>query len=147
MIQIVKMRETHVAAVAALEKACFSLPWDENSVRSELSNALSLWLIAEEDGEVLGYVGSQTVLGESDMLNLAVREDQRRKGIGNALVVALCEALRAENSISLTLEVRASNEAAKALYDAMGFETVGKRPRYYSRPVEDALILRKELNR
>jgi len=147
MIQIVKMRETHVAAVAALEKACFSLPWDENSVRSELSNALSLWLIAEEDGEVLGYVGSQTVLCESDMLNLAVREDQRRKGIGNALVVALCEALRAENSISLTLEVRASNEAAKALYDAMGFETVGKRPRYYSRPVEDALILRKELNR
>ena len=147
MIQIVKMRETHVAAVAALEKACFSLPWDENSVRSELSNALSLWLIAEEDGEVLGYVGSQTVLGESDMLNLAVREDQRRKGIGNALVVALCEALRAENSISLTLEVRASNEAAKALYAAMGFETVGKRPRYYSRPVEDALILRKELNR
>ena len=146
-MQIVKMRETHVEAVASLEKACFSLPWDENSVRSELSNDLSLWLVAEEDGEVLGYVGSQTVLGESDMLNLAVREDRRREGIGNALVAALCDALCAENSSCLTLEVRASNEAAKALYAAMGFETVGKRPRYYSRPVEDALILRKELNR
>lgn len=145
-MQIVKMQESHVEQIAALEKACFSLPWDENSVRSELSNELSLWLVAEEDGRVLGYVGSQTVLGESDMLNLAVRDDCRRRGIGKALVVALCDALKAENVTCLTLEVRASNEAAKALYAALGFEIVGRRPHYYSRPVEDAEILRKELN-
>ena len=145
-MEIVRMSESHVAEIAALERECFSLPWSEDSIRSELSNDLSLWLAAVEDGRVLGYVGSQTVLGESDMMNLAVRPDCRRRGIGKALVEALCKALRAEKAVSLTLEVRASNEAAKTLYAALGFTPVGRRPRYYSRPTEDAEIFRKELN-
>ena len=145
-MEIVRMSEAHVAEIAALERECFSLPWSEASIRSELRNELSLWLVAVEDCRMLGYVGSQTVLGESDMMNLAVRPDCRRRGIGRALVEALCEALRAEKAISLTLEVRASNEAAKALYAALGFTSVGCRPRYYSRPTEDAELFRKELN-
>ena len=144
-MEIVRMSEAHVAEIAALERECFSLPWSEASIRSELRNELSLWLVAVEDGRVLGYVGSQTVLGESDMMNLAVRPDFRRRGIGRALVEALCEALRVEKAVSLTLEVRASNEAAKALYAALGFTSVGCRPRYYSRPTEDAELFRKEL--
>ncbi len=145
-MEIVRMSEAHVAEIAALERECFSLPWSEASIRSELRNELSLWLVAVEDCRMLGYVGSQTVLGESDMMNLAVRPDFRRRGIGRALVEALCEALRVEKAISLTLEVRASNEAAKALYAALGFTSVGCRPRYYSRPTEDAELFRKELN-
>ena len=145
-MEIVRMSEAHVAEIAALERECFSLPWSEASIRSELRNELSLWLVAVEDGRMLGYVGSQTVLGESDMMNLAVRPDCRRRGIGKALVEALCEALRVEKAVSLTLEVRASNEAAKALYAALGFTSVGCRPRYYSRPTEDAELFRKELN-
>ena len=145
-MEIVRMSEAHVAEIAALERECFSLPWSEASIRSELRNELSLWLAAVEDGRVLGYVGSQTVLGESDMMNLAVRPDCRRRGIGKALVEALCEALRVEKAVSLTLEVRTSNEAAKALYAALGFTSVGCRPRYYSRPTEDAELFRKELN-
>ena len=145
-MEIVRMSEAHVAEIAALERECFSLPWSEASIRSELRNELSLWLAAVEDGRVLGYVGSQTVLGESDMMNLAVRPDCRRRGIGKALVEALCEVLRVEKAVSLTLEVRASNEAAKALYAALGFTSVGCRPRYYSRPTEDAELFRKELN-
>ena len=144
-MRIVPMNESHVEAIAALEAACFSAPWDEASVRSELTNELSLWLVAEDETGVLGYVGSQTVLGESDMLNLAVRADQRRNGIGRALTTALCDALREAGSSCLTLEVRVSNEPAKALYASLGFLPVGRRPRYYSRPVEDADILRKEL--
>ena len=144
-MEIVRMSEAHVAEIAALERECFSLPWSEASIRSELRNELSLWLVAVEDGRMLGYVGSQTVLGESDMMNLAVRPDCRRRGIGRALVEALCEALRVEKAISLTLEVRASNEAAKALYAALGFTSVGCRPRYYTRPTEDAELFRKEL--
>lgn len=144
-MKIVPMNESHVAAIAALEQACFSAPWDEASVRSELINELALWLVAEDESGVLGYVGSQTVLGESDMMNLAVRPDQRRKGVGRALTEALCQALRELGSVSLTLEVRISNEPAIALYQSMGFVSVGRRPRYYSRPVEDADILRKEL--
>ena len=145
-MEIVRMSEAHVAEIAALERECFSLPWSEASIRSELRNELSLWLVAVEDCRMLGYVGSQTVLGESDMMNLAVRPDCRRRGIGKALVEALCEALRVEKAVSLTLEVRASNEAAKALYAALGFTSVGCRPRYYSRPTEDAELFRKELN-
>ena len=145
-MKIVPMNESHVAQIAALERQFFSVPWDEDSVRSELSNELSLWLVAEDESGVLGYVGSQTVLGESDMLNLAVRKDQRRNGIGRALTNALCDALREAGSSCLTLEVRVSNEPAKALYASQGFVPVGRRPRYYSRPIEDADILRKELN-
>ena len=141
---IVSMNESHVAQVAELEKICFSDPWSENSVASELKNHLSCWLVAEEDGKVAGYVGSQTVIDESDMMNVAVHPDHRRKGIAEALVVELVEALRKRESHCLTLEVRASNEPAKALYEKLGFTQVGLRKNYYRNPKEDALILRKE---
>ena len=141
---IVSMNESHVAQVAELEKICFSDPCSENSVASELKNPLSCWLVAEEDGKVAGYVGSQTVMDESDMMNVAVHPDHRRKGIAEALVVELVEALKKRESHCLTLEVRASNEPAKALYEKLGFTQVGLRKNYYRNPKEDALILRKE---
>ena len=143
-MMIVNMHESHIAQVAALEKICFSDPWSENSVASELKNPLSCWLVAEEDGVVAGYVGSQTVIDESDMMNIAVHPDHRRKGIAEALVMELVEALKKRESHCLTLEVRASNEPAKALYEKLGFEQVGLRKNYYRNPKEDALILRKE---
>lgn len=138
------MNESHVAQVAALEKICFSDPWSENSVASELKNPLSCWLVAEEDGEVAGYVGSQTVMDESDMMNVAVHPDYRRKGVAEKLVMELVEALKKRDSRCLTLEVRASNEPARALYEKLGFVQVGLRKNYYRNPREDALILRKE---
>ena len=143
-MMIVPMNESHVAQVAELEKICFSDPWSEKSVASELSNPLSCWLVAEEDGLVAGYVGSQTVIDESDMMNVAVHPDHRRKGIAEKLVVELVEALKKRGSHCLTLEVRASNEPAKALYEKLGFIQVGLRKNYYRNPKEDALILRKE---
>lgn len=143
-MMIVHMNESHVAQVAALEKICFSDPWSENSVASELKNPLSFWLVAEEDGKVAGYVGSQTVMDESDMMNVAVHPDYRRKGIAEKLVTELVEALKKRDSRCLTLEVRASNEPARALYGKLGFVQVGLRKNYYRNPREDALILRKE---
>ena len=143
-MMIVHMNESHVAQVAALEKICFSDPWSENSVASELKNPLSCWLVAEEDGEVAGYVGSQTVMDESDMMNVAVHPDYRRKGVAEKLVMELVEALKKRDSRCLTLEVRASNEPARALYEKLGFVQVGLRKNYYRNPREDALILRKE---
>ncbi|HIR50166.1 MAG TPA: ribosomal protein S18-alanine N-acetyltransferase [Candidatus Avoscillospira avicola] len=142
--EIVPMAEAHVAAVAALERCCFSAPWSEQSVREELSNPLSLWLVALLDGQLAGYVGSQTVLDEADMMNLAVDPACRRQGIARALVEALTAALAERGVRSLTLEVRASNEGAIALYRTLGFAQVGRRPNYYTKPREDALILRKE---
>ena len=141
---IVKMNESHVPAVAALEKICFSDPWSENSVASELKNKLALWLVAEENGAVAGYIGSQTCTDESDVMNVAVHPDFRRRGIGEALVNVLVAELKAMGSHCLTLEVRASNAPAIALYEKMGFHEIGRRKNYYRNPKEDALILRKE---
>ena len=144
-MEIVKMNESHVASVAAIEKECFGRDaWSEKSVSGELTNALALWLVAVEDGTVAGYVGSQTVCNETDMMNVAVTAEFRRRGIGEQLVTALVEELKAIDSRCLTLEVRASNTPAQAMYEKLGFTEVGRRPRYYQNPKEDALILRKE---
>ena len=141
---VTKMEPQHVPQVAALERLCFSDPWSEASVASELDNELSLWLVALEGERVAGYVGSQTVLGETDMMNLAVHPAFRRQGTAEALVTALVEALKGRGSQCLTLEVRDSNAPARALYEKLGFCQVGVRKNYYRNPKEDALILRKE---
>lgn len=142
-MEIVKMTAAHVAEVAALETICFSDPWSEKSVASELDNKLSLWLVAVENDTVAGYIGSQTVMGETDMMNVAVNPDYRRKGIAEGLIHALIDGLRQEmDSHCLTLEVRASNAPAISLYEKLGFAQVGLRKNYYRNPREDALILK-----
>lgn len=142
---ILPMNETHVSAVAELEKLCFSAPWSERSIASELTNEYSLWLVEERDGVAVAYVGSQSCPPEADVMNVAVAPAFRRQGIGEGLMVALMDALRDKGMESLTLEVRASNSPAIALYDCLGFVEVGRRPNYYTDPREDALIMRKEL--
>ena len=143
-MELVKMNEAHVSQVADLEKLCFSMPWSENSIRYELTNPLSMWIVAVESDTVLGYVGSQSVMGEADMMNLAVLPNYRRQGIGEELVKKLVEDLACNAVSCLTLEVRASNAGAIELYSKLGFVQVGFRPNYYKNPKEDALILRKE---
>ncbi len=143
-MEIVPMTSTHVSQAAALEALCFSAPWSEKRLRAELDNPLALWLVAVEGGEVVGYIGSQTVLGETDMMNLAVAPACRRRGIARGLVLALMDTLREQGSHSLTLEVRRSNSPARALYESLGFAQVGLRKNYYQRPREDGVILRKE---
>ena len=142
---ITNMTEEHVAQVAQLERICFgSAAWSENSVKSELNNDLALWLVAEAEGKVLGYVGSQTVMDETDMMNVAVDPDFRGQGVAVGLIDSLIRELKSIGSKSLTLEVRASNEPAKKLYEKLGFTQAGLRKNYYRNPREDALILRKE---
>ena len=138
------MNKDHVSQIAQLEAQCFSDPWSEKSIASELENPLSLWLVAEEDGQVYGYVGSQTVLDESDMMNVAVDPRFRRQGIARALIETLIAELSKMGSRCLRLEVRVSNENARALYARMGFQQLGLRKNYYHNPKEDALILGKE---
>lgn len=144
MIKLMKMTADHVSQVAGLEKLCFSDPWSERSIASELDNKLALWLVAADGERVVGYVGSQTVLPETDMMNVAVSPERRREGIAEALVDALVSELKNIGSTSLTLEVRASNMPAIGLYEKMGFLEAGRRKNYYRNPREDALILRKE---
>lgn len=143
-MEYLRMDQSHIEAIAELEKMCFHDPWSVNSIASELNNPLSTWLVAVEDGVVCGYVGSQSVLDGADMMNVAVHPDYRKQGIGGNLIDKLIGLLKSQNVISLSLEVRVSNENAIGLYNKMGFEIVGKRPGYYRNPREDAYIMRKE---
>ena len=138
------MTNAHVAQIAQLEKLCFSDPWSENSIASELDNRLSTWLVAVDGDTVAGYVGSQSVMGWADMMNIAVHPDYRRQGIAWELVERLVAALQKNDVTCLTLEVRASNAPAIGLYEKLGFNQVGRRPNYYFHPKEDAYIMRKE---
>ena len=147
MIKITNMTAAHVSSVAELEKVCFSAPWSENSVASELNNPLALWLVAVENDRLAGYIGSQSVEGEADVMNVAVHPDFRRRGIAEELCRQLVSVLNERDVHSLTLEVRASNAPAIALYEKLGFTLVGRRPNYYRHPKEDALIMRKEWQR
>ena len=144
MICYEEMKPEHIPAVARLERENFSLPWSENVLQGELNNPLALWLVAMENGVVIGYVGAQIVPDEADMMNLAVDAKYRRQGIGKALVQHLVSMLKERAVRSLTLEVRVSNLPAVSLYEGLGFQTVGRRPNYYQKPKEDAFILRKE---
>ncbi len=144
MIDYIVMNEAHAPHVAQLEARCFHDPWDLDSILYECKNPLSLWFVAVEDNSVVGYVGSQSVMGEADMMNLAVEPSYRRNGIAQALVEHLIQALEERKVHSLALEVRVSNEPAKALYAKLGFRQVGLRKNYYRNPKEDAMILRKE---
>lgn len=140
-----KMKLEDVPQVAAIERLCFSAPWNENMIISSWESRLSCWLIAEIDGCVAGYVGSEAVLDSADMMNIAVVPEYRKRGIAEALIKALVEHLQQRDILFLLLEVRVSNAPAIALYNKLCFEQVGRRPKYYTNPREDALILRKEL--
>ena len=141
---IMQMTSAHVPQVAQLEGICFQDPWSERSIASELENPLSLWLVAMEEDRLLGYVGSQTVLDETDMMNVAVDPAARRQGVAWALIQELTAQLKQRGSRKLSLEVRASNLGAIRLYESLGFVRLGCRPGYYRNPREDAWILGKE---
>ena len=141
---ILEMKAEHVAQVAELEKLCFADPWSRMSIESELKNVWSCWLVAVEGDQVVGYIGSQTAIDETDVMNVAVHPDFRRRGIAESLIGCLIEALKKRGSHALMLEVRASNAPAIRLYEKMGFYQVGCRKNYYRNPKEDARILRKE---
>ena len=141
---LTQMNAAHVSQVAELERICFADPWSEKSVASELDNKWALWLVALDGDTVVGYIGSQTAVDETDVMNVAVHPDHRRQGIAEALIEKLVLELKERGSHALMLEVRASNAPAISLYEKLGFLQVGLRKNYYRNPKEDALILRKE---
>ena len=133
-----------MAQVAELEKLCFADPWSEKSIASELGNIWSYWVVALDGERVVGYIGSQSSADESDVMNVAVHPDYRRRGIAESLIEVLIRELKNRGSHALMLEVRDSNEPAIALYEKLGFQQVGLRKNYYHNPKEHARILRKE---
>lgn len=135
-----------LAQVAAIERTAFSDPWAPIAFERLLHDPRVFFLVAvSPDDRVLGYVVAWFVLDEGEIGNLAVADAARRRGVGRSLLDAALEGARARGVATVYLEVRDSNAAARALYATRGFEVVARRPRYYRRPVEDALVLRRDL--
>lgn len=135
------MTMEYVPQVAALEKVCFSTPWSESSIGGELQNQWAIWLVALEGDALAGYLGVQYGPDGADIMTIATAPAFRGRGVGRALIAEMAARLKSMGLQWLTLEVRPSNTAALGLYEAMGFQQVGKRPRYYRDPVEDAILM------
>ncbi len=139
-MKIVDANLGHAGDIAALEKLCFSVPWSEKAI-TETMQGDSVFLVAEEEGKIVGYIGSYYCHPEGYITNVAVAPEMRRHGIGRALIKELIARGR-ELSLSFwTLEVRESNTGAIALYSSLGFEKVGRRPRFYRDPEEAAELM------
>jgi len=145
-VSIDTAQKDDVAAISEIERAAFSDPWSARSFRDALEHPSVYFGCARSDaGEVLGYVVAWFVADEGEIANLAVAPEGWGRGIGRALLdAALAEATQ-RGIESVYLEVRDSNARARRLYQSRGFEEVGRRSKYYRRPVEDAIVLRRTL--
>lgn len=144
-VRIVPMTADHLDEVAELERVCFTTPWSRNMLAEELDNYLSAFLVAlDNNDKVAGYAGLQAVLDEGYITNVAVRPDCRRQGIAGKLMQVFLDFAKGNHLAFLSLEVRASNYDAIALYGSRGFRSVGRRKNYYEHPREDAIIMTKE---
>ena len=140
--RIIDTNEAQLEQIQAIEQQCFSCPWTLDQLRSQLSDDRHVFLAAvAENGAVLGYVGMMFVLDEGYISNVAVALARRRQGVADALISALTARAEELSLAFVTLEVRAGNEPAKALYAKHGFVPVGRRKNYYDLPKEDAILM------
>ena len=147
-VHIVPMTADHLDEIAALERVCFPDPWSRQMLAEELDNALSAFLVAlDSEGKVAGYAGLQVILDEGTVTNIAVRPDCRKQGVASQLLQVFLNFAQGNRLAFLTLEVRASNYDAIALYGSRGFRSVGRRKNYYEHPREDAIIMTLELKK
>ena len=136
------MNADDLDAVTAIEAATFARPWSRTSFQQELErNVAARYLVAEKNGQTVGYAGAWIILDESHITNIAVAEAERGQGIGRMLTEALMQYLSNLGAAYATLEVRVSNERAQNLYKSLGFISVGKRKRYYEDNNEDAFLM------
>jgi ribosomal-protein-alanine N-acetyltransferase len=130
-----------VAELAPIERAVFSDAWSERDLSDCVRTGVP-FLVAEQNGSIIGYVIAHHALDEAEILNLGVAPARQRRGIGRALVQGMLALLRQQGVAKVFLEVRESNGAARRLYGALGFALVGRRRDYYRLPTEDAVVLR-----
>lgn len=138
------MQQCDLQQVAELEKSIFSKPWSYKSFEDSLSLSNAIYVVAVNNGEIMGYSGLYCVLNEANITNVAVKKEVRNKGIGYGMLVELIDEAKKRGIESVTLEVRKSNDAAIHLYEQLGFESAGIRKEFYELPKEDAVIMWKK---
>ena len=144
---IVPMTGDHLDQAAEIERLCFSDPWSRRMLSEHLENECAAAIVAQgADGTVLGYAGLLVVLDEGYITNIAVRPEYRRQGIAADILGVFENFARGNHLAFLTLEVRASNTAARTLYGKLGYLQTGMRRGYYEHPKEDAIIMTLEFD-
>lgn len=136
-----KMEAADCEEVAKIESEVFSEPWSEQSFLSEVEIPNHVYLVAEEDENILGYCGLWEVAGEGQITNVCVAPDHRGKNVATEMLQELLSEAEKLDVEATTLEVRVSNEPAIKLYEKLGFEDAGIRKGFYSHPKEDAMIM------
>lgn len=140
-IVIEDMGTADVPTILEIERASFTTPWSETSFFNELKKPRSFLKVAKKGGRIVGYICGGWIIDEGHVLDIAVHPEYRRMGIASALVSLSIERLKEEGCRFVFLEVRASNDHAKKMYEKFGFEVLGTRKNYYVSPVEDAVIM------
>ena len=140
------MEEKHIPQVAQIENEAFGVENAEKTLEKELENKISVYLVAKEDDLVIGYIGVWNICGEGDIINIAVKEAFRQKGVGSFLMKKAVKYCRENDITALNLEVRESNSPARAFYKKCGFKEVGERKRYYEGK-ETAVLMRLEIEK
>ena len=135
------MQRQDLSQVGRIEKENFSLPWSENAFLESMEREDTIFLVALEAEEVVGYLGCYCICGTGEITNVAVKSGHRRKGIGGKLLEKLYEEGASLECEEYFLEVRESNEAAIGLYTRQGFVKEGIRKNFYEMPVENAVIM------
>ena len=128
-------------AVEIVEKACFAIPWSREAFWKEAANENTIYLLALEGEQVIGYVGCWISYEESQITNVAILPAYRGRGIGTQLFGAVIEAVKTKGVTAMTLDVRPTTAPALALYKGYGFKEAGRRPHYYQDNGEDAIIM------
>lgn len=141
-VTVRRCTEDDLSVIAELERSAFSDPWTRNSLLTMADSEHYHLLCAEECGVICGYLAASSVLGECEILRVAVSQERRRRGIGSAMLDCFINARTGAGDCEFFLEVRASNTPAIALYASRGFEICGKRKTYYKCPTEDAVLMR-----
>jgi ribosomal-protein-alanine N-acetyltransferase len=141
--QIEPATENDVAEIVEIERACFSDPWSSSAFTSALREAVVYFRVIRAEGRVAGYVVAWFVADEGEITNLAVAPAMRRRGLAAALLDETLHEAERRGVANVYLEVRDSNEGARALYASRGFDEVGRRRKYYRKPAEDAVVLRR----
>ena len=142
MYQVRKMKLGDIEQVHSIEISTFPNPWSKDAFTKELTiNKQSLYMVIEEDNNILAYAGLWNIVGEGYITNIAVQKGRRGVGLGRKITEALIEEGRKHGIKAFTLEVRISNKNAISLYKKLGFEISGVRKNFYEKPIEDAFIM------
>lgn len=140
-IEIRKLREDDIGALAAIEAEAFSMPWSKRDFEDLLCRSYCFYLVALADGEIAGCCGYTNLCSEANIDNVVVAEKYRGLGVGQAMLGELIRRGEADQVEAFTLEVRVSNAAAIHIYEKCGFRSEGIRPNFYEKPREDAMIM------